>query len=164
MKEKILDSVARGSYALSKYGFITRDIQLLLGNVLCVASDRTIKKRSGVEDNALGPGRARGSAKVKPAVIPHLLFALHADPQLYGDNMLHLFQTIKDRFKLTPRQLQNWASKQIRRGGMTLRPCLHCKKLFPSMSPGDRVGPCCEGARRKALREAACAINDSELA
>lgn len=164
MKEKILDPVARGSYALSKYGFITRDIQVLLGNVLPVASDRTIKKRSGVEDNVLGPGRARGSTKLKPAVIPHLLFALHADPQLYGDNLLHLLEIIKGRFKLTPRQLQNWASKQIRRGGMTLRPCLHCKKLFPSMSSGDRVGPCCQGAHRKALREAASAIDDPDLA
>ena len=70
MKEKSLDPVARGSYALSKYGFITRDIQVLLGNVLPVASDRTIKKRSGVEDNVLGRGRARGGSKVKPAVVP----------------------------------------------------------------------------------------------
>jgi len=162
MKEKA-DPVGRGSYALSKYGFITRDIQSLLGNVLPAASDRTIKKRSAVDDNVLGAGRARGSTKVAHDAIAHLLFTVHADPKLYGDNILHLFQAIKARFNLTPRQLQNWASKQIRRDGMTLRPCLYCKTLFASMSSGDRVGPCCEGAHRKALREAASAIDDPDL-
>jgi hypothetical protein len=52
--------------------------------------------------------------------------------------------------------------EQVRHGGMTLRPCIRCRSLFPSMSSGDRVGPCCEQAHRKALREAASTLDGTD--
>lgn len=87
----------------------------------------------------------------------------HTDLKSFGGNMLHFLQAVQRSFGLAPRQFLNWMAEEVRQGGMTLRPCLHCKSLFPSMFSGDRVGPCCLDKHRKLVRDAASAVDDPSL-
>lgn len=160
--KKVPSEAARISYALSKYGFTTPDIEYFLSRVLSAPSDRTIKKQSGVDDNVLKVGRRRVSTRVPIRAVQGILTVAHLDPEVFGENILHLFHLVHKGFDLAPRQFLNWVGEQVRHGGKTLRPCIRCRSLFPSMSSGDRVGPCCEQAHRKALREAASALDDTD--
>ena len=161
--KKAFEEAARLSYALAKYGFTTPDIESLMAKLFPTPSDRTIKKQSGVDDNVLRAGRRRVSTKVPLRAVNSLLTVAHLDPEVFGGNILHLFQAVHKHFKLAPRQFMNWMGAEVRHGGMTLRPCIRCGSLFPSVSSGDRVGPCCTAEHRRALREAASAVNNPDF-
>lgn len=162
MAPKLFLDQNRMIYALSKLGWTTREIQGFLGKLSLPSSERTIKKRSGVEDNVLQVGRAKDSTVLPAHAVPALLRLLHLHPDVFDGNILHLFDTVQKLFNFTPQQLLNWTGLNVNRGGMTFRRCLRCREYFPSMSSGDRIGPCCEQDHRSALKEARMSIDNPD--
>ena len=147
------DPQARIALALTRYGFATPEIRVLMRHVTGHAiSGRTIKRLVRSTGRRMKRGRTARTPSVRSRNLSDLLeITCSSSGDSFEASTLHLIHEIAKLFELTPRQYLGWIATSIRRGKCMMRNCLLCDAAFASSDSSERHCRECRNDRRRRL-------------